>query len=150
MVAGADSPQEVVMAESGVPIVCTLHPNEMGGRLEEWHRLFADHLAGIERPAPTRLRLLLAADAGLERTRQLAAREMACCAFMTFTVTPAHGRLTRLAHYRDVRPDRLQGSRDLGNAQASLLMDIEVPEQAAPTLDGLAGIAQRAARTPTR
>jgi hypothetical protein len=26
----------------------------------------------------------------------------------------------RLAHYRDVRPDRLQGSRGLGNAQASL------------------------------
>jgi uncharacterized protein (TIGR03083 family) len=28
--------------------------------------------------------------------------------------------LTRLAHYRDVRRDRLQGSRGLGNAQASL------------------------------
>jgi hypothetical protein len=123
MVAGADSPQEVVMAESGVPIVCTLHPNEMGGRLEEWHRLFADHLAGIERPAPTRLRLLLAADAGLERTRELAAREMGCCAFMTFTVTPADGRL---------------------------LVEVEVPAAAAPTLDGLAGIAERAARTPTR
>jgi hypothetical protein len=51
------------MAESGVPILCTLHPNELGGRLEEWHRLFAGHLAGIQRPAPTRLRLLLAADA---------------------------------------------------------------------------------------
>jgi len=43
------------MAESGVPIVCTLHPNELGGRLEEWHRLLTAHLAGIERPAPTRL-----------------------------------------------------------------------------------------------
>jgi RNA polymerase sigma-70 factor (ECF subfamily) len=28
--------------------------------------------------------------------------------------------LTRLAHYRNVRPDRPQGSRGLGNAQASL------------------------------
>ena len=111
------------MAESDVAIVCTLHPNELGGRLEEWHRLFAAHLARIERSAPTRLRLLLAADAGLQRTRELAAREMACCAFMTFTVTPAHGRL---------------------------LVDVEVPEEAAPTLDGLAGIAQRATRTPTR
>jgi hypothetical protein len=106
------------MAESGVPIVCTLHPNEMGGRLEEWHRLFAAHLDGIERPAPTLLRLVLAADAGPERTRDLAAREMACCAFMTFTVTPADGRL---------------------------LVDVEVPAEAAPTLDGLAGIAERAA-----
>jgi hypothetical protein len=42
---------------------------------------------------------------------------------MTFTVTPADGRL---------------------------LVDVEVPAAAAPTLDGLAGIAQRAARTPTR
>jgi hypothetical protein len=111
------------MDESGVPIVCTLHPDQLGGRLQEWHRLFAGHLAGIQRPAPTRLRLTLAADAGLGRTRELAAREMACCAFMTFTVTPADGRL---------------------------LVEIEVAAAAAPTLDGLAGIAERAARTPTR
>jgi hypothetical protein len=112
------------MSESGVPIACTLHPNEMGGRLAEWHRLFAAHLlGGIERPAPTRLRLILAADAGLERMRDLAAREMECCAFMTFTVTPSGGRL---------------------------LVDVEVPAEAAPTLDGLAGIAERAARTPAR
>jgi hypothetical protein len=115
--------QEVAMSESGVPIACTLHPNEMGGRLEEWHRLFAAHLGGIERPAPTRLRLILAADAGLERMRDLAAREMECCAFMTFTVTPSEGRL---------------------------LVDAAVPAEAAPTLDGLAGIAERAARTPAR
>ena len=111
------------MAESGVRIACTLHPNEWGGRLDEWHRPFAAHLDGIERPAPTRLRLILAADAGLERTRELAARETRCCAFMTFTVTPGGGRL---------------------------LVDAVVPAEAAPTLDGLAGIAERAARTPTR
>jgi uncharacterized protein YbjT (DUF2867 family) len=115
--------QEAAMSESGVPIACTLHPNEMGGRLEEWHRLFAAHLGGIQRPAPTRLRLILAADAGVDRVRDLAAREMACCAFMAFTVTLAGGRL---------------------------LLDAEVPAEAAPTLDGLAGIAERAARTPAR
>jgi hypothetical protein len=43
---------------------------------------------------------------------------MECCAFMTFTVTPGDGRL---------------------------LVDAEVPAEAAPTLDGLAGIAERAA-----
>jgi hypothetical protein len=111
------------MPESGVPIVCTLHPNEMGARLEEWHRLFAAHLDGIQRPAPTRLRLVLAADAGVDRVRDLAAREMACCAFMAITVTPGGGRL---------------------------LLDTEVPAEAAPTLDGLAGIAERAARSPAR
>jgi hypothetical protein len=95
----------------------------MGAQLEEWHRLFAAHLAGIERPAPTRLRLALATGAGLARTRDLAAREMECCAFMTFTVTPDDRRL---------------------------LVDVEVPAEAAPTLDGLAGIAERAARTPAR
>jgi hypothetical protein len=115
--------QEVAMPEPGVPIACTLHPNEMGGRLEEWHRLFAAHLGGIERPAPTRLRLILAAGAGVDRVRDLAAREMACCAFMTLTVTPSDGRL---------------------------LVDAEVPAEAAPTLDGLAGLAERAARTPAR
>jgi hypothetical protein len=115
--------QEVAMSEPGVPIACTLHPNEMGGRLEEWHRLFAVHLGGIERPAPTRLRLILAAGAGVDRVRDLAAREMACCAFMTLTVTPGDGRL---------------------------LVDAEVPAEAAPTLDGLAGLAERAARTPAR
>ena len=40
------------MPESNVPIVCTLHPNEWGGRLDEWHRLFAAHLSGIQRPSP--------------------------------------------------------------------------------------------------
>jgi hypothetical protein len=30
------------------------------------------------------------------------------------------------------------------------MVDVEVPAEAAPTLDGLAAIAQRAARTPTR
>ena len=55
--------------------------------------------------------------------RDLAAAEMACCAFMTITVTPSGGRL---------------------------LVDAEVPAVAAPTLDGLVGIAERAARTPAR
>ncbi len=108
---------EVAMSESNVPIVCTLHPNEWGGRLDEWHRLFATHLGGIQRPSPPRLRLLLSAEAGLGRVQDLTAREMECCAFMTFTVTSRDGQL---------------------------LVDVEVPVEAAPTLDGLAGIAQRA------
>jgi hypothetical protein len=99
-------------------IVCTLSPNEMGGRLAEWHQLFAAHLRGIDRPAPRRLRLVLAAGAGLESVRDLVAREHQCCAFMAFAVTPGDG---------------------------ELLVDVEVPAAAAPTLDGLAGLARRAA-----
>jgi hypothetical protein len=48
--------REVVMAETGIPILCTLHPNELGGRLEEWHRPL-DGLAAIAQRAartPTR------------------------------------------------------------------------------------------------
>jgi 2-iminobutanoate/2-iminopropanoate deaminase len=41
----------------------------------------------------------------------------------------------RLAHYRDVRPDRPQGSRGLGNAQASF-----AEEPPASTLVGVAGL----------
>jgi hypothetical protein len=34
--------------------------------------------------------------------------------------------------------------------EGRLLVDVEVPEEAAPTLDGLAGMAERAGRTPAR
>ena len=111
------------MTESSVPIVCTLSPNEMGGRLAEWHELLATHLRGVDRPAPTRLRLVLAGGAGLEPVRDLVARERECCAFMAFTVTPGDG---------------------------ELLVDAEVPAEAAATLDGLARLAERAAPAVAR
>jgi hypothetical protein len=106
------------MTASSVPIACTLSPNQLGGRLAEWHDLLATHLRGVDRPAPRQLRLVLAAGAELESVRDLTAREHECCAFMTFTVTPGDG---------------------------ELLVDIEVPAEAAPTLDGLARLAEHAA-----
>jgi hypothetical protein len=111
------------MTASSVPIVCTLSPNELGGRLAEWHQLLAAHLRGIDRPAPRQLRLVLAADADLRSVRDLAAHEQECCAFMTLTVTPGDG---------------------------ELLVDVEVPAEAAPTLDGLARLAERAAPAVAR
>ncbi len=47
------------MPESSVPIACTLSPDQVDGRLAEFHALFAAHLVRLERPAPTRLRLVL-------------------------------------------------------------------------------------------
>jgi hypothetical protein len=111
------------MTASSVPIVCTLSPNELGGRLGEWHELLATHLRGIDRPAPRKLRLVLAAGADLASVRDLVAREQECCAFMAFTVTPGDG---------------------------ELLVDVEVPAEATPTLDGLARLAERAAPAAAR
>jgi hypothetical protein len=106
------------MTEPSVPIACTLSPNQLGGRLAEWHELLATSLRRVERPAPRRLRLVLAADADVESVRDLAAREQECCAFMAFAVSPGDGEL--------------------------LVVDVEVPAAATPTLDGLAGLALRA------
>jgi hypothetical protein len=71
---------EVAMSEARVPIhspapvpdgpiVCTLHPNEYAGRLEDFRQGVFTHLRGMERPEPTRLRLLLAGDVDPEAVR---------------------------------------------------------------------------------
>jgi hypothetical protein len=106
------------MPESSVPIACTLSPDQVDGRLAEFHALFAAHLVRLERPAPTRLRLVLGEAAGEHAVRELLAKERQCCAFLDFTVGAEGGRL---------------------------LADLEVSAGGAPALDGLAGIARRAA-----
>jgi hypothetical protein len=100
------------------PIACTLHPNQYGGRLEEFRREVFTRLVGMERPEPTRLRLLLAADADPEAVGALLVREQGCCAFLSFSLTPGQGRL---------------------------VADLEVPAEAAPVLDGMVGLAGLAA-----
>ena len=72
----------------------------------------------MERPDPARLRLLLAAEADLEAVRELLVREQGCCAFMSFTLIPSGARL---------------------------VADLEVPAEAAPTLDAMASLAELAA-----
>jgi hypothetical protein len=99
------------------PIVCTLHPNDFAGRLEDFRQGVFGYLRGMERPEPTRLRLILAEDAGLETVRDLLIREQRCCAFFTFTITPDKGQL---------------------------IADLEVPGEAAPALDGMAQLAELA------
>jgi hypothetical protein len=103
--------------EPGGPIACTLHPNEYAGRLEDFRQGVFAHLVGMERPEPTRLRLLLAGDADPEAVRELLVREQGCCAFMSFTITASGGQLAA---------------------------DLEVPAEAAPALDGMISLAELA------
>jgi len=68
-------------------IVCTLTADNARKRLAEYGRLFAVAYAGRERTT-TGMRWWLRADPGIaEWARDLAARESACCAFLTVAVT---------------------------------------------------------------
>ena len=100
------------------PIACTLHPNEYAGRLEDFRQGVFSHLVGMERPEPTRLRLILAGDTDPEAVRELLVREQGCCAFMSFTITAS---------------------------DKQLVADVEVPGEAGPALDGLVALAELAA-----
>ena len=100
------------------PIACTLHPNEYAGRLEDFRQGVFTHLVGMERPEPSRLRLILAGDTDPEAVQELLIREQGCCAFMSFTITASGGQLAA---------------------------DLEVPAEAAPALDGMVSLAELAA-----
>jgi hypothetical protein len=100
------------------PIACTLPLDEYAGRLEDWRQSVFSHLVGMERPEPTRLRLVLAGDTDPAALRDLLVREQGCCAFLSFTITPGDGRL---------------------------VADLEVPAEAAPTVDAMVGLVELAA-----
>jgi hypothetical protein len=100
------------------PIACTLHPNEYAGCLEDFRQGMFTRLVGMERPEPTRLRLLLAGDTDPEVVRELLVREQGCCAFLSFTLTRRDGQL---------------------------VADLQVPAEAAPALDGLVSLVRLAA-----
>jgi len=96
------------------PLLCTLPVDQVAGRLDAFRREVFGHLRAFEQPSPARLRLVLAGGADPERVRSLLVREQACCGFLAFTIT-----------------------RDGG----SLLVDLEVREDAAGALDGFAWLA---------
>jgi hypothetical protein len=74
-------------------IVCTLTDDDARSRLDEYARLFAAAYVGRER-TPTGMRWSLRAARGVaDRARDLAAREAACCAFLTVAVTVAEDRV---------------------------------------------------------
>lgn len=71
------------------PIVCDMTdaPDTAVERLAEYQALFANSLIGRERTAGG-IRFRFRDEPGLEdHVRDLAAREQACCAFFTFTIT---------------------------------------------------------------
>ena len=106
------------MAESEVPIVCTLSPNGMVERLMRFEALFAEGLMKVER-SPLLLRLTFDADAGLETwIHDLFAVEQQCCAFLG------------LGYERTA---------------AGLVVEVTAPAEAGPTLDGLQALAERSA-----
>jgi hypothetical protein len=73
-------------SDGWVPQACTLPTAERPLRVAEFDELFASGLLGVERVAPTHLRLVL--EPALEvRARDLAARETACCSFFEFAFT---------------------------------------------------------------
>jgi hypothetical protein len=107
------------MSVAWAPVdACTLPTADQPLREAEFDTLFAMALRGVQRPAPTWLRLDLDAGAEVEATtRDLTARESSCCLFFDFQLTPAVDRL---------------------------VLDVRVPEARVDVLDGLARRAEAA------
>lgn len=79
------------LALARVPDACTLPTVEQPLRRAEFDGLFATTLA-VERRNERHVRFQLAGDGDLaERIRDLAAREIECCWFFAFSVTPQPG-----------------------------------------------------------
>jgi hypothetical protein len=71
------------------PVVCDMSgaPDTAAERISEYGRLFETALVARERTA-TGIRFRFRADPGVEDwVRDLAARELACCAFFTFAIS---------------------------------------------------------------
>jgi hypothetical protein len=113
-------------SETWVPQACTLPTQEQPFRVAQFDALFAASLTRVERPEPTRARLLLAADAE-PAARHLAARETGCCSFFTFSF------------------DQTEAAVETGVVS----MDVNVPAVQVPVLDALVARAEAAARTGT-
>jgi hypothetical protein len=108
---------------SWVPEACTLQQSDRPFRAAEFDELFGRSLRGLARPEPTLLGLTLDGSQEVESTsRELVAREVACCSFFDFTLTR--------------RPDD------------TLLLEVRVPEGQTRVLDGL--VARAAAATGGR
>jgi hypothetical protein len=71
-----------------VPQACTLPTVQQPLRVAEFDCLFAAALRGVDRVAPTTLRLFLDAEVAAT-ARELVERETACCSFFTFAFQPA-------------------------------------------------------------
>ncbi len=101
-----------------VPSSCSLPTVDQPLRRAELNELFASAVDEVERTSPTSLRLTLRAEPDVAATAaQLAAREVHCCGFFTFTLTVA---------------------------PLSLILDVATPHSRIDVLDGLQTRATRA------
>jgi hypothetical protein len=113
---------DTATGQAWVPAACTLPTVEQPVRVAEFDDLFNSAAMAVERPAPTRLVLVLGG-AAEATARDLAARENACCSFFAFTFVRAEtGRLR---------------------------MQVEVPATQVQVLDALAARAATAVGLPT-
>jgi hypothetical protein len=98
-----------------IPIACTLVEEDRADRVEEWRAFLGSSVREVERaPTVARLRLVQGDDV-LVAAADLAGRERACCAFFTFTL-------------------RIDGPE-------TTWLEVEVPDDAVPVLDGLLALA---------
>jgi hypothetical protein len=69
-----------------IPIACTLGPEALEPRIEQWRDVLARSVTHAERVAPGRLACELQGDlADLRALALLAQAEKACCGFFTFS-----------------------------------------------------------------
>lgn len=73
---------------------CTLPTAERPLRLAEFDDLFATSVRGVRRRGDGVLMQLTGTEGLVERVRDLAARETACCSFFTFELTPTDDHLS--------------------------------------------------------
>lgn len=106
------------------PDACTLPTVQQPVRVAEFHSLFADALTSTERVSPTNARFTLTdSEDTAARAQDLATREMECCSFFAFTITPT--------------------------GPASAVMDVTVPDAHAEVLDALVDRAEAAIQRTT-
>jgi hypothetical protein len=93
-----------------IPVACTLTAAEAGDRTVEWRELVDRHVATVDRADGVVRLHLRPGDESLLAAADLAARELACCAFFTFAI--------------EITPD-------------GPWLRASVPDDAAPILDAL-------------
>jgi hypothetical protein len=88
-------PDAAAEDRSRVPAACTLPTVDRPLRLAEFDAMFSGAVRAVRRLEPTRVRLELEPVPSVAaRAADLAARESACCAFFTFTLTVGDGALS--------------------------------------------------------
>lgn len=111
----------IAPAQQWVPVdACTLPSVGQPLRVAEFDDLFARALTGVDRIAATEARLTLAGPPALAaRARSLADREVGCCSFFSFTVTPTLNGAEMNITVRESRADVLAALLDRAEAAGS-------------------------------